>query len=67
MLEVRSSFSKELGPCVDGSRVRSRSLVTIFGYLNKLLRAKLGLGIKFVVPASYWGWLMEPALRSWPS
>ncbi len=67
MLEVGFSFSKELGPRVDGNRVRSRSLLTIFRYFNKLLRARLGLGIKFGAPASSWGWLTEPALKSWPS
>ena len=67
MLEVGFSFSKELGPCEDGNRVRSRSLLTIFRCFNKLLRAKRGLGIKFGVPASFWGWLMEPVLRYWPS
>ncbi len=67
MLEVGFSFSKELGPCEDGNRVRSRSLLTIFRCFSKLLRAKLGLGIKFGVPASSWEWLMEPVLKSWAS
>ena len=67
MLEVESSFSKELGPCVAENRVRSRSLLTIYRSFNKSLAARPGLGIKSGVPASSWGSPHGARTEPWPS
>src|SRR5271157_992272 len=67
MLEVKSSFSKELGPCVAENRVRSRSLLTINRSFSRSLTARSGLGIKSSAPAFSWGLRTEPGPKTWPS
>jgi len=67
MLEVRSSFSKELGPCVAENRVRSRSFLTIYRSCNKSLTARPCLGIRSGAPAFSWGLRTGPGPKSWPS
>jgi len=67
MLEVKSSFSRELGPCVAENRVRSKSLLTIYRSFSRSLTARSGLGIKSSAPAFSWGLRAEPGPKSWPS